>query len=368
MDDLLKKINVAYIEGRPSGHPTHSAYAKSVNSKFNFVDFKLRYHDVINASRIRRYLSWILSAISFPKRRDYNIFLSEEAYFMVGLMRKMRLISRKQKLFSIMGTHTLYYLHTNLYSKSTKKAFIKLFNMYDAFICEGPIQYELMVSFLGENSKTKVYQIFNGSPAQRFNKLIQVQPLIESYNIVTIGSIPNQSRIFYKGIDLMLAAFSKAKQFFPQLTYTIVGDYDEILVNELLNEHCPNYKKDVFFIGQSSDLSIPLKSASLCLHTARGEAWGISVTEAMNAGVPTIVSEWTGSKEVVSKVSEKLIVPLNVDLIAEKIIWYFGLELSEKRNLSEKARQVAMFYTEENAVENFKVVFKKAYQETVVLD
>ena len=42
----MRLIKTAYIEGRPHSHPTHDAYAKSVNSTFHFVDVKLRYHDV----------------------------------------------------------------------------------------------------------------------------------------------------------------------------------------------------------------------------------------------------------------------------------------------------------------------------------
>jgi glycosyltransferase involved in cell wall biosynthesis len=301
--------------------------------------------------------------MTFPERKKYNVFLSEEAYFMLGLMKKIGLISKKQKLFAIMGSHTLYFLYANQYSESTKKRFIKLFNLYDAFICEGPIQYQLMKSFLNVNSKIKVYQIFNGSPSHRFDKLIQLKPNLESQNIVTIGAIPNQSRIHYKGLDLMLAAFSKAKSFFPHLTFTIVGEYDEMLIDKLVYEKCPNFKQDIFFVGQSNDLSISLSDAGLYLHTARGEAWGISVTEAMTAGVPPIVSDWTGSKEAVEKVSHELIVPLEIEQIAEKIKWYFGLSLSEKKELSEKCKEIAMFYTEKNAVENFEKIFQKACQE-----
>jgi glycosyltransferase involved in cell wall biosynthesis len=361
---MSKPLKTAYIEGRPHGHPTHSAYAASVGSVFHHVDFRLRYHDVPDASALKRYLSWFVCAFTFPKRRSYDVFLSEEAYFMLGIMKKFGLISKKQKLIAIMGSHTLYFLHTDQYAASTKKAFIKLFKLYDAFICEGPIQYELLNNFSGKDHNVKLYQIFNGSPASRFNKLIELQPDLEKLNIITIGAIPNQNRMHYKGIDLMLAAFNNLKPKFPNLTFTIVGDYDAVLIAGLLEEFCPAYKNDVIFTGQSNDLAAQLKDACLYLHTARGEAWGISVTEAMAAGVPPIVSEWTGSKEAVAKVSEELIVPLDVAAITKKAEWYLQLPLQEKQALSAKCKEVSRFYVEENAIACFKSTFEKACEET----
>jgi glycosyltransferase involved in cell wall biosynthesis len=282
---------------------------------------------------------------------------------MLGIMKKLRLISKDQKLIAIMDSHTLYFLHTNQYSETTKKAFIRLFKLYDAFICVGPIQFELLSGFLIDNKKVKIYQTFNGVSANRFDELIQIVPNLEKLNIVTIGAIPNQNRIHYKGIDLMLAAFSIVKPHFPNLTFTIVGDYDSDLTENLLEQFCPKHKQDVFFVGQSDDLGHYLKDASLYLHTARGEAWGISVTEAMAAGVTPIVSEWTGSKEAVGKVSTNLIVPLNANLIAEKINWYLNLSLSKKQELSKNCKQISSFYTENNAIENFKKIFNKAYND-----
>jgi glycosyltransferase involved in cell wall biosynthesis len=358
MDDFPK---VAYIEGRPASHPTHAAYAKSVDAVFHFVDFKLRYHDVADSSAFRRYLSWLLCAFTFPQRKGYDVFLSEEAYFMLGLMKLFGLLSKKQKLIGIMGSHTLYFLHSNRYKPSTKKAFIKLFNKYDAFICEGPLQYEMLSNMLGKNSDVRLYKIFNGSPVQRFSKLIQVEPQLTSMNIITIGAMPNNDRIYYKGFDLMLEAFSIVKKYYPALTFTVVGEYDHDLMTTLTNKYCPDFKADIIFTGQISDLTSQLNNASLYLHTARGEAWGISVTEAMSAGIPPIVSDWTGSKEAVEKISEKLVVPLQASLISDRVIWYLGLSVAEKKILSEKAREVSRFYTEENAIAHFKKTFEKAY-------
>lgn len=363
----MRAIKTAYIEGRPHSHPTHAAYAKSVDSIFHFVDFKLRYHDILNSSAIKRYMSWLVCALFFPKRNSYDVFLSEEAYFMLGLMKKLGLMSKRQKLFAIMGSHTLYFLYTNQYQETTKKAFIKLFNTYDAFICEGPLQYEILKTFIDSKSNIKIYKTFNGSPAWRFNKLIKIEPKLDKLNIVTIGDIPNKNRLYYKGIDLMLEAFSKVKPYFPELTFTIVGDYDPVLMNNVLNEKCPDFINDVILTGQSNDLSICLSEACLYLHTARGEAWGISVTEAMTAGVVPIVSEWTGSKEAVEQVSLDLVVPLDTAMIFEKMLWYLNLSIHQKKVISDKCKKVASFYTEERALENFKKIFDKACDETLDL-
>jgi glycosyltransferase involved in cell wall biosynthesis len=361
MNEFLK---TAYIEGRPKGHPTHSAYARAVDADFYFVDFRLRYHDRPKSGALRRYLSWVICAITFPQRRKYDVFLSEEAYFMLGIMRKLRLLPRRKKLIALMASHTLYFLHTNRYSARTKRAFLKLFPLYDAFICIGPIEFQLMKHFLKGNSSVKLYQTFNGISEDRYNRLNQINPNLVDLNIITIGSIPNLNRVYYKGIDLMLEAFNRIKKLFPSVTFTVVGDYDAKLMKKLMQEHCFQFTKDVILVGERYNTWDYLNKASLYLHSARGEAWGISVTEAMAAGVVPIVSDWTGAKEAVSKVQPELVVPLDLDLITEKIKWYFGLSLEMKQELSIKCKEVAKSYLEADAIKNFKTVFYRAVRES----
>ena len=46
---------------------------------------------------------------------------------------------------------------------------------------------------------------------------------------------------------------------------------------------------------------------------------------------PAMVSSWTGSKEVVAQVDENLIVPLDIQISAKQMIWYFNLSVEEKK-------------------------------------
>jgi len=87
---------------------------------------------------------------------------------------------------------------------------------------------------------------------------------------------------------------------------------------------------------------------------ARGEAFGISILEAMLAGVPSIVSEWTGAREVVEQVDRQLVVPTDPAAAADRIRWYLGLPTPEKQRLSERSREVAATYTEERATQVFR--------------
>ena len=79
---------------------------------------------------------------------------------------------------------------------------------------------------------------------------------------------------------------------------TIVGDWDECTRESLLRTDPAALK----FVGRCSDLAPVFATASVYLHPGRGDAFPLSVLEAMAAGLVPIVSEWTGAKEVVEQV------------------------------------------------------------------
>jgi hypothetical protein len=58
-------------------------------------------------------------------------------------------------------------------------------------------------------------------------------------------------------------------------------------------------------------------------------------------------------------VDPNLIVPLDPALVAERICWYLDLSSSDKKNLSERGRQVGSRYTEEQAVSRFVRVLRQ---------
>jgi glycosyltransferase involved in cell wall biosynthesis len=77
------------------------------------------------------------------------------------------------------------------------------------------------------------------------------------------------------------------------------------------------------------------------LHPARFESFGLSVVEAMAAGLIPIVTEMTGSKDLVKKVDSSLIVPVDVNAISAKIVEVLSMDIKEKEALSRRAKQVA---------------------------
>src|SRR5687768_4506674 len=93
----LELPKIAYIHGRPGAHPMHARLAKSIGGIFHFVDFRLRWHDK-NVSPIRRYVSWLICALTFPKSKDYDIFLANGPHYMVILLRILKVITSRQKI------------------------------------------------------------------------------------------------------------------------------------------------------------------------------------------------------------------------------------------------------------------------------
>ena len=102
-----------------------------------------------------------------------------------------------------------------------------------------------------------------------------------------------------------------------------------------------------------------IKNSALYVHIGRGDTFPVSCIEAMLGGLPAIVSEWTGTKEIVNKIDNRLIIELNPKELANKIIWYFSLNNAKKTKLSIKSKEEAKNFIKSVKVKDFKDKIKK---------
>ena len=353
---MNNKFKILFVHGRPAPHPLHKKFGESIYSKFIYVDFFIRWHDK-RSLKLKRYLSWIFCAILLPERNKYDIIFSEGVQFVVGLQKWFRFLKSNQKTIALMDNETLYFIESGFYSDKTKKALIALIRTYDGIISAGKMEADLARKYA--STKAVVKQIFNGINDVRLQNLLTLKPKLISNNIVFIGNIGSDWRSWYKGIDLLFESFEIAWVKNNLLKLQLIGEWDKVYFNELVDKYAPKSKLSIECIGYTNKLDDYFISSSLYVHPARGEAWGISVTEAMAAGIMPLVSKYTGSQEVVAKVDPTYIIELDKYLIAKKIIEHFELSIEVKKNQSSKCKIVSENYSESKSIDCFNNAFQE---------
>ena len=348
---------VVFIHGRPGPHPFHASLARSLGAESLPVDFLLRWHDR-PSSRLRRYMSWIICSLFFPRRSQYNVFLTEGPHFLPLIMRRLGLLDRRQRVVALMANETLYFLKTARYSRPTRLALLEALRACDALICIGRMQATLAgETLLSSRRAPLVLTVRSGVARDRQEALVRVEPSLDGRALLFVGNGPSGWRGWYKGLDLLLHATALAASRVTGVSLSVVGEWDRAYVDELLSA-LPVRPARVDLLGRRADLRPVLAESSLYVHLGRGEAFGISVLEAMCAGVPALVSEWTGAREVVEQVDSRLVVPLDAAIAAERICWYLNLPTAEKAALSARAREVATGYPEDRAIREFVSGFR----------
>ena len=342
------KNKIVWISRSTGPNNNHKAYIESLKSDIYYIDWPE------SSSSIHRLLSWIKSAWKFRDQKKYNVIITIDIKIPIVIAKILKLIRKDQKIVCFHATELLYFLKSNFYSKVTEKFFIKSLNCYDAHICISKMGTLLLEDIIGKNKI--IHTMFNGVTKRRQAIFKQINPNLNSNNIIFISNLYAGWRLWYKGIDLMLNAFEIAIKQNPNLTLSIVGFIDNNIKDSIFEGYSDSLKEKTKLIGSLSSLEQVFLQASLCIHCSRGEAFGNSIVEAMWAGVPTIVSEYTGSKEVVELSNEDLIFPLNPHKISEKINWYFDLTLIEKQKISDKMRTSSTNYTQENAMGRLKEI------------
>lgn len=326
-------------------HFLNSAFARAVGADFLSANFVAQWTKSRKTQLHRKMLGMLAPSLLLPK--GYDIYLCEGTFVLPVIARKLRLLPKRSKILNFIVDPLVYYLHENVIVGAKRQILLNLLNEVDGFICVGKMEKEL----LSESVDKPAVVVDPFIPDKLYDEYLGVSPNLNSHRLVFVAKGPDW---FYKGVDLLVNGFSIAKKEVDDLELNVVGKWypkKEWLV------------EGVKFVGVQKSLVPYFEKSSLYIHIGRGEAFGISILEAMLSGLPAIVSRWTGAKEVVGGLGSDFVSDLRQEDVANRITKYFGLSLEKRMALSKKARELASEYRQDKKIELFKKQFQKLMDE-----
>jgi len=339
----MKKI--LFVCGNPP-HSVHKKFAESIGADFfHYPEENLKKR--------------ILGLWKIPK--NYDIYFTEGLFNYVILSRSLGFLKKSARIINLFSDPRLFQIVSGkkfdfqklkikrypfIKRKLAKRAIKKL----DGAICIGKFEYRLLKKISDKVPSTIVYAFIKKG-------FISFNSKLEKNNILFIGNGPDY---YYKGIDLLIKIFLKVRKNQQNSKLYIIG--------KDLTDFQKKFKKykNIKFLGKQDFKGIKkyMKECSLYCHFGRGEAFGVSVLEAMATGIPCIVSKFTGAKEAVEKVNSKFVFSLeDKERIVNKILEYFKKSQKEKLKLGKKFKKQAKFFNEKNCINLFKQRFSELINE-----
>jgi len=327
----------------PNLHEAHRMFAETINA-----DFEPVYHD--NVKGFRRFLAAFKRASEYP---DYPVYLLEGGMPMFPAYLKKRK-NKEIKMIELLADETFI----NLVDRQAHYSFAETFiHKISAKCLDGAIAVSPFVKSYAERVLDIPIEVARPPILEEsYNRLIKVEPDLSSNIVVSVG-IPR----FSIGMDILVQQFGYAKRKIPELELWIIG-----------KGHPKEYEKidGVKVLGFVEDLSEVFEKASLFVHAGRCSAYPVATLEAMRAGVPLVVSDMTGTKEIVKRVEDEVKEELGLkykgnlfiqplEKITDGILAYYSSDEEERRLLSEKYRRESEEFEPEKRCKQFKKVFEK---------
>jgi len=323
-------------------HYAHAEMAKALHADF-YPAPKLRSE---SSNMLLGGLSILKAVFTLPK--NYDVYFCEGTYIIPALAKKLGLLSKKAKIVNILASPLLYYIKVGKIKGIRKKFATWLLKEVDLFVSIGKMEDAILKEILPNANSIVTYP---RPKKEVVNALLKGEriPDLNSQIILTIGT----HDAYYKGIDIVYKAFKKVRRKFINAKLFIVGDMPD------LSKYVNCEDEGVYCLGYVDNLEMFIKMSSLYVHMGRGDTFPLSTIEAMLGGLPAIVSEWTGTKEIVNKVDNRLIIELSPKELANKIIWYFSLNNAKKTKLSIKSKEEAKNFIKSIKVRDFKEKMKR---------
>ena len=318
-------------------HYFHAALARALHADF-YPAPKLRSE---RSNIITGGLSILKAVFTLP--RYYDIYFCEGTYIIPALAKRLGLLRKDAKIINILASPLLYYIKTGVITGSRRKFAISLLKEVDLFVCVGKMEEELLKEILPDAKSIVTYTYVRSKMRKKLIAAKRVTPALNSHKILTIGT----NSAFYKGVDITFKAFKIVKRRFPDAELYIVGNMPD------LEEYVDCSYKGVHCLGYVEDLAKKIKESSLYIHVGRGDAFPASTLEAMCGGLPAIVSNANGTKEIIKKVDKNMISKLDAKDLANKVIKYFDLGHKEKNELSKRFYAIGLKFDKDSIIEKF---------------
>ncbi|MBI4895189.1 MAG: glycosyltransferase [Candidatus Aenigmarchaeota archaeon] len=300
---------------------------------------KMQSHVNFKQNVFARVASFVSSYRSIPS--DYKYYISESCFYYPAAAKKLGRIDGK--LIDVCASSIYYYLYTKKIAGVNRKILLNLIKEVDGFICEGVYVRDLLHKLGIEKSTVIVYTYIND---ERFSKLSKIKPKLLSKNIC----ITPTNDYFYKGLDILLEAMKFVNKDNKEITLTIAPNKELDLspIKHLMGKN----------IRINYDVVDMLSKSSLYVHPSRGDVFPVACLEPMAAGVPVMVSDQTGTKEVVDSVNSNHVTSIEPKMVAQKILEYFNLSSKEKNKLSLEFRKVSRGFNRKDQLKIFKKEYK----------
>ncbi len=261
----------------------------------------------------------------------------------LALCRSTHLLPANVTIGAFAADQAPFYVQSKRFGLLRRAYYLAGARNVDFFVCVS----EMVANLLRDMRcpERKMIRVVEPMLAERYERMGRVEPSLDSDTILFVGNVTDY---YYKGLDLLLDVYERVRGTRP-VRLLIVGDISG--VPGFLRARVSELR--VCAAGRQNDITPYLAQSSLCLHLGRGDTCPLSTQEAMRAGVPTMVSEWTGTREIVEKACPEFVVPLDSREVARRVERYFSRSDVEKRELSRRFRRVMDQYDPRRIIAGF---------------
>ena len=321
-------------------HPSHKGFAEAIGADF------WHYNYYFKDRNLPKIFKSFINGILLPK---YDVYLTEGGAPLTPVAVK-KVFHRKSININIIADETFMMMkETPEEMRDKYKGYVNLVHKFASKYIDGAIAVSKLAKESAEEFLHIPIRIVHPYIVdEMYERLGKINPNIGDHNIISIGYGE------HKGMDILVEAFEIVKKEVKDAELYIIGKNHPKEWNEINGVHVEGYVDDL----------IPyFEKATLFVQSSRADTFPVSTLESLRAGLPTIVTEKTGTKEVIENLGNEFVRKVDVEDIAEGILHYFDLSDSEKKELSLKAKKISEKFNKNEMCEMFRREFSSLLEE-----